>query len=173
MPSGPKVADPSLIIIGKVLAPHGVRGEVRVAVLTDFPERFNTMKKVLLEDGRVLDVEFCRSHRQQFLIKFQGYDDRNNADGLRGKLLQVKRDDVWQLPPGHYYVFDIIGLKVFDDAGVLLGVVKDVLATGSNDVYIVEQADKPPLLIPALKDVVQKIDVPGGQMIVKLQEEWN
>jgi len=85
----------------------------------------------------------------------------------------VAKKDVVKLPEGHYFIFDIIGLSVFDEAGACLGAITDVLNTGSNDVYITEQEGKKPLLIPAIKDVVKTIDVPGGRIIVKLQEEWD
>jgi len=84
----------------------------------------------------------------------------------------VGRADLVKLPEGHYFTFDIIGLKVYDEAGAYLGTVTDVLVTGANDVYIAEQEGKPPILIPALKDVVRAIDIPGGRMTVRLQEEW-
>jgi 16S rRNA processing protein RimM len=164
--------DDSLIIIGKIVAPHGVRGDVRVIPLTDFPERFYKLKSVLLDDGKKLNVSDARAYNQQILLKFQGLDDRTAVDPLKGKLIQVTKKDLVKLPEGHYFIFDIVGLKVYDEAGVFLGAVTDVLSTGSNDVYITEQEGHKPLLIPAIKDVVKTIDVPGGRMIVKIQEEW-
>jgi 16S rRNA processing protein RimM len=164
--------DDSLIIIGKIVAPHGVRGDVRVVPLTDFPDRFHQLKKVLLDDGTTLAVKDVRAYQQQFLLKFEGFDDRTAVDPLKGKLLKVTKDQLVKLPEGHYFIFDIIGLDVFDEAGAPLGRVTDVLATGSNDVYITEKEGAKPLLIPAIKDVVKLIDVPARRMIVKIQEEW-
>ncbi len=166
------MGDDSLIIIGKIVAPHGVRGDVRVFPLTDFPDRFFQLKKVLLDDGKTLAVKDVRAYQQQFLLKFEGFDDRTAIEPLKGKLLKVTKDQLVKLPEGHYFIFDIIGLNVFDEAGAPLGRVADVLATGSNDVYIAEKEGAKPLLIPAIKDVVKLIDVPGGRMIVKIQEEW-
>ncbi len=162
----------TLIAIGKAVAPHGVRGDVRVIPLTDYPERFQKTGEVRLEDGRVLAVESAKYHKQFVLLKFRGLDDRDAVEFLRGKLLMVGRDHLVKLPAGHYYIFDIVGLKVYDEAGGYLGTVGDVLATGANDVYIVDQEGRQPLLIPALKEVVREIDVPGGRMTVRLQEEW-
>ncbi|MDR3563837.1 MAG: ribosome maturation factor RimM [Negativicutes bacterium] len=166
------MTDASLIIIGKIVAPHGVRGDVRVTPLTDFPERFHQLKKVQLDDGRVLQVAEVRTNNRQFIVKFTGLDDRTTVEALKGKLLKVTREELVKLPEGHFYIFDIIGLQVYDEAGVCLGAVTDVLSTGSNDVYITEQEGQKPLLIPAIKDVVKTIDMAGGRMIVKLQEEW-
>lgn len=160
----------NMIVIGKIGAPQGVRGEVRVTPLTDFPERFRELKTALLDDGTSLPIESVRYHQQFVLLKFRGMDNRNDIEHLRGKLIKVERKDLVQLPAGHYYIFDIVGLEVYTEEDEYLGKVTDVLETGSNDVYIVEQKDKQPLLIPALKSVVLQIDIPSGKMIVKLQE---
>jgi len=160
-----------LITVGKIVAPHGVRGDVRIVPLTDFPDRFYDLKTVLVEDVGQLKIEAVRQHKKFILIKFAERDSVSAAQLLRGKLLKIKREDVVKLPEGQYYIFDIIGLNVFTEEGTLLGSITDVLQPGSNDVYVVEQHDKKELLIPAIKEVVKKIDIEGKQMIVKLQEE--
>jgi len=160
-----------MIVIGKIGAPQGIRGEVRLIPLTDFPERFKTLKTALLDDGTSLQVESVRYHQQFVLLKFKGLDDRNAIEHLKNKLIQIERKDLIPLPEGHFHVFDIIGLTVYNEQEECLGKISDVLQTGSNDVYIVEQKDKQPLLIPGLKTVVLNIDVANGKMIVKLQEE--
>lgn len=161
-----------MIKIGQIVAPQGVRGEVRVLPLTDFPERFKSLKVARLDDGTSLQVESVRYHQQFVLVKFVGLDNRNLVEHLRNKLIEIERKDLMPLPEGHYHVFDIIGLSVYNEQDEFLGKISDILQTGSNDVYMVEQQDKQPLLIPGLKSVVLKIDIPGGKMIVKLQEEW-
>lgn len=164
--------DTNLVVIGQIVAPHGVRGELRIIPLTDFPDRFSKLKKVLLADGTSLHVEGARNHKQFVLLKFRGISTMDEANLLRGKLIHVDRDNLVPLPEGHYYQFEIIGLKVNTETGEYLGKVTDILATGSNDVYVVEQDGQKPVLVPALKDVVLNIDTKNGQMIVKLQEEW-
>jgi len=148
-----------LIVIGKIVAPHGVRGDVRVTPLTDFPDRFLSMKSVLVGGKRVLSIEAARYHKQLLLLKFRGFDDRNAVEELRGQLLQVDRKDVVPLQEGAFYVFDIIGMDVYATDGQLLGKVDDVIETGSNDVYVVERKDNRPLLVPALKTIVTTVDV--------------
>lgn len=162
----------NIIVIGKIGAPQGVRGEVRIIPLTDFPERFKNMKTVILDDGTSLQVESVRYHQQFVLLKFVGLNDRTGIESLRNKLIKIDRKDLMPLPAGHYHIFDIIGLTVYNEQEECLGKISDVLQTGSNDVYIVEQKDKQPLLIPGLKTVVLTIDIAAGKMIVKLQEEW-
>lgn len=162
----------NLIVIGQIVAPHGVRGELRVTPLTDFPDRFTKLKSVLLNDGSSLQIEGVRNHKQFILLKFRGINTMDEANLMRGKLIHVDRKDLVPLPEGHYYQFEIIGLQVYAETGEYLGKVTDILSTGSNDVYVVEQEGNKPVLIPALKEVVLKIDTKGGQMTVKLQEEW-
>lgn len=162
------------VTIGKIVAPHGVRGDVRVIPLTDFPDRFSKLKDVLLDDGQILTVQQAKFHKQFVLLKFSGVDDMNAAEKLRGKKIQVRREDAAVLPEGNYYIFDIIGLKVYTADDEYLGTVTDVLQTGSNDVYVTERPEEDqPLLIPALKKVVSNIDIKAGRMTVKLQEEWD
>lgn len=161
-----------MISIGKIVAPHGVRGDVRVIPLTDFPERFQILKKVYTDNGILLDVEHAKQHKQFILLKLRGYNSINDVEKLRNRILQVERKDAFPLPEGHYYQFDIIGLAVQTVDGEHLGIVTDILETGSNDVYVTEKEDGKPLLIPAIKDVVKTIDLKAGIMVVKLQEEW-
>lgn len=165
--------DVKLVAIGKIVAPHGVRGDVRVVPLTDFPERFCELDSILLEDGRNIEVENAHFHKQFILLKLRGINTRNDIDFLRGKLIYVKKEDLVPLPTGHYYQFEIIGLDVYTVQEQYIGKVTDILSTGSNDVYIAEKEGQKPVLIPALKDVVRKIDLDGGKMIVELQEEWD
>lgn len=162
----------SLITIGKIVAPHGVRGDVRVVPLTDFPERFKKLKSVFLDDNTMLDIQGVKYHKQFVLLKFRGLDSINDIEYLRGKSLRIQRKDVPPLPEGQYYQFDIIGLNVYTEEEEFLGTINDILETGSNDVYVVELDEKKQILIPALKEVVKNIDISSGKMIVKLQEEW-
>ncbi|CUH95624.1 hypothetical protein P22_1698 [Propionispora sp. 2/2-37] len=159
-----------LISIGKIVAPHGVRGDVRVLPLTDFPDRFEKLAKVRLDDGRCFSVTGMKYHKKFILLKFRGIESMNDAEPLRGKLIQVTTDELVVLPEGHYYHFQIIGLRVYNEAAEYLGDVTDILETGSNDVYVAEQKGQRPILIPALKKVVREIDIPGGKMIVRLPE---
>src|SRR5690554_4604612 len=107
--------------------------------------------------------------RSLVLVKLEGLDDRDSAQALRGALLQVARDAVHPLPPGEYYVFEIVGLAVYDETGRHLGVVADVLETRANDVYVVDRADgQGELLLPAIRDVILRIDLEQGRMDVRL-----
>ena len=165
--------DNDLITIGKIVAPHGVRGDVRILPLTDFPDRFDDLKAAYVDDVGQLKLESARQHKKMILLKFSGFNTMNDAERLRGKLIKIGRQDLVKLPAGQYYIFDIIGLAVVTEDGEHLGCITDVLQPGSNDVYVVEQQGKQDLLIPAIKEVVKKIDIAGKQIIVKLQEEMD
>ena len=158
------------ITIGKVGGPHGIRGDMRIIPLTDFPERFQDMKEVMVGD-ELLHIEHCAYHKQFVLLRFREYSVREDAMRLTGKLLTISREQAVPLNEGEYYTFDIIGLTVFDPEGNELGVVENVLRPGSNDVYQARRKDGSELLIPALKAVVKVIDVKGGRMVVDMPEE--
>lgn len=155
------------IAIGRIVAPHGVRGELRVAVLTEFPERFLDMKRVLVEGKGEMTVTGVRTHQDIILMTLAEVKDRDAASALRGRLLQVTRAELMPLPEGQFYVFDLVGVKVFDEAGQELGVLEEVLQPGANDVYLIRRTDGSELLLPALRSVVLTVDMPGRRMVVK------
>ena len=162
----------NLIVIGKIGAPHGIRGEVRIIPLTDFPDRFDALKKVYLDETTTLEITAVKHNKQFVIMKFKGLDDREALVPLNGKLIQVKRADVPPLAEGEYYTFDILGLDVYDENNEHLGQIKEILKTGSNDVYVVGQkGDAKQLLVPALKKVVTEIDLAAKRMSVILPEE--
>ena len=158
------------VIIGKVGAPHGIRGELRIHPLTDFAERFDGLKEVMVGDES-LHVESLKHHRQILLMKFREYPTREDAARLTGRFLTVDRGEAAPLAEGEYYTFDILGLEVFSLEGTRLGAVRNVLRTGSNDVYVVCDENGGETLVPALKKVVKEIDVAGGRMVVDMMKE--
>ena len=164
----PSVPD-GRIVIGRVGAAHGIHGDLRVIPLTDFPERFTALREVMVGD-ELLHVAHVKPQGKNFLMRFREYTVREEAQRLTGRLLTVAREEAAPLDEGEYYVFDIIGLTVYDEEDNELGSVENVLRTGSNDVYAVRSEDGRELLIPALRAVVQSIDVPSGRMTVRLPE---
>ena len=164
----PSVPD-GRIVIGRVGAAHGIHGDLRVIPLTDFPERFSALREVMVGD-ELLHVAHVKPQGKNFLMRFREYAVREEAQRLTGRLLTVAREEAAPLDEGEYYVFDIVGLTVYDEEDNELGSVENVLRTGSNDVYAVRSEDGRELLIPALRAVVQSIDVPSGRMTVRLPE---
>ncbi len=163
-----------LLTIGQVTAPWGNKGEVKVFPLTDFPDRFTDLETVFwVRDQRQLKlvIERTRKHKDMLLMKIAGVDSINDAEGLRQGYLCIPKEQRQSLPEGHYYLYEIVGLSVQTVAGECLGTVKDILRTGSNDVYVIQRdGNGQDLLLPALKSVVLNIDTAAGTMTVEVPE---
>lgn len=165
---GKEPAPPEFLIVGHIIAPWGIRGEVKVEVITDFPERFTPGRCVYL-DGSPIQIENCRPHKQHLLVKLATIDSVEAAEKLRGRDLTIPRSELRPLPEGLYYAFQIIGLKVVTTEGETLGRVTDIMTTASNDVYIVE-GRRGEILIPAIEDVVKSIDLRRGKIVIEAIE---
>lgn len=164
------MAELDLFTIGQIVAPHGVRGDVRIYPDTDFPKRFLKMKYGYI-NGKKYEVESARLHKRVVLMKFVGVDDRNAAELLVKKDLQVPREDLVPLKKGQHYIYDILSSAVYDLQGHELGKLTDVLRTGSNDVYVVTADDGRETLLAAIPDVIKSIDE-GEKKIVVDPPEW-
>lgn len=154
------------ITVGKVVAPFGVKGELKVVVLTDHPERFDRGSEMALETAkgrRNVKITGSRPQAGGILLKLEGVDTRDAAEELRNAEFVIDRDEVARLEEGSFYVFDIIGLRVVTDDGRELGEVTEVLQSGANDVYITSSG----VCIPALKDVVFKVDLENRVIVVR------
>jgi 16S rRNA processing protein RimM len=156
------------VTIGRILRPHGVCGEVRVLPLTEFPERFLSLQKVLVGDrgeNRQYDVKGATLHGKAVLVRLYGVDSIEAAESLRGKDMMVPPSERVNLPPDHYFVYEVLGMQCFKSDGDLVGEVKQVLQTAANDVYVVEGADGVHL-VPGVKAIVKEIDVAARRMVV-------
>jgi 16S rRNA processing protein RimM len=162
---GKEPVPPESLIVGRILAPWGIRGEVKVQVLTDFPERFAPRKVVYL-NTIPLEIERCRPHKQHMVVKLATIDSVEAAEKLRGQDLTIPSSELYPLPAGQYYTFQLIGLKVVTTRGQTLGRITDIMSTASNDVYIVE-GKRGEILIPAIEDVVKSIDLKKGKMVIE------
>jgi 16S rRNA processing protein RimM len=159
---------PTHLVIGRILGPHGIKGEVEVEILTDFPERFDVLETAYLgEELQAVRLEGCRTHGSRALLKLAGYESRDAAAKLCGLLLQVPIEDAVRLEDDEYYIYEIVGLEVTTTEGERLGRVAEVIETGSNDVYVVRDGDQE-ILIPALSDVVTGVDLDAGRIEVRL-----
>lgn len=164
------------VVIGKIVGTHGNRGMVKIFPLTDFPERFIKMDKMTLEnDGKVREytVAQVKQHQKFILVKYDQVVDMTMAESLKGYLVKISREELTPLPEDSFYIFDIIGLKVYSMDNSYIGVVEDIIQTGSNDVYVIndQEKNKKPVLIPALKEVVKEIDIKGGKMVISPLQE--
>ncbi|HOH89038.1 MAG TPA: ribosome maturation factor RimM [Bacillota bacterium] len=158
--------------IGQIINTHGLRGAVKVYPLTDDISRFEKLKEVYVEenDGIVkYKVESVKFLSSTVSVKLKGVDSEEAANKLRGSYIKVDRKSAVKLPKDTYFICDLIDLEVYDEKGLLIGTVKDVLQTGSNDVYVIESSGKD-ILIPALKDIVKKIDLENKKILVEMPE---
>lgn len=157
------------VVIGEICQAHGEDGEVRVLPVTDFPDRFFELTSVYLSgEAAARAVQRVRRHGKFFLLKLAGIKDEAEAAGLRGRRLELPPDRLVPLPAGHYYLWQIVGLRALSTGGRELGVVKEVLSRPAHDVYVVEKPGGGELLVPATRQVVVAIDLDQGQMTVKL-----
>lgn len=161
--------DKDQVSVGEIINTQGIKGELRVWPLTDFPERFAKDGVFVFEKNGVikkLTVEQARPHKKFLVIKFKEVPDMNAAEELIGGVLKVVKGELVQLPENTYYIFEIIGMEVITDEGIVLGKIKEVLQTGSNDVYVVAGESKD-YLIPAIKEIVKQVDRENKQIYIK------
>jgi len=161
---------PTHLVVGRILRPHGMIGEVVAEILTDFPDRFSLLKTVYLGELHTpVTLEGYRMHGRRILLKLAGSDHRDQADRYRGNLIYVPIDDAIPLEEDRYYLYEIVGLETWTTEGEYLGRIEEVIHTGSNDVYVVKDGDRE-VLIPALSDVVLDVDVDAGRIEVRLMK---
>jgi 16S rRNA processing protein RimM len=161
------------LAVGLIVGVHGLRGEVKVELHTDFPERFSTGAIVNLGEELIqAEIASARMHKAHMLVRFAGINRREEAEALRGEWIFIHEDDAKKLDDGAYWIHDLVGLQVRSTEGQICGEIVDVLATGANDVYLV-RTQAPfnrgrDLLLPAIADVVQSVDIDAGEMVVVL-----
>jgi len=163
------------LAVGHIIGVHGLHGELKVELYTDFPERFAAGVKIFLgSELEEVTIRQVRPHKGHLLLMLNGIDERTAAEALRGLWLFVDEADAIELEEGEYWIHDIIGLQVETDEGSVLGQVTDVLPTGANDVYIIRPAQgvnrDQEILLPAIADVILAVDVAAGTIQVRVPD---
>jgi 16S rRNA processing protein RimM len=153
------------ITIGRILAPWGVKGKLKVKIETDFPQRFASGAKVYI-DQQPMAIDSAEWHHEKLVVKLNTIDSIAEAQNLRGKTLEIPHSQIQPLAEGQYYYFQMIGLEVWTTRGELLGTISEILNTESTDVYIVRNAQRE-VLIPAIEDIVKSVDLNKGQMVIE------
>ena len=159
--------------VGIITTTHGVGGEVKVFPTTDDPRRFKRLKEVLLDTGkehRNLEIEHVKFFKQFVILKFKGLDSMNDVEKFRQHALLVPRENAVRLGRDEYFIADLEGLQVRDEDGTPIGVLKSVMETGANDVYVIEMNDGRELLLPAIKQCVLEVDVEAGFIRIHILE---
>mgnify|MGYP004630699219 CR=1 FL=1 len=162
-----------LLKVGVITTTHGVRGEVKVYPTTD-PERFPELDYVLLDTGREkrkLEIEKVRFFKNLVILKFKGIDNINDIEMYKQRELWIPREEGQDLEEDEYYIGDLIGMEVYtDDSEERFGVLKDVMETGANEVYIITSENHGEVLLPAIHECILDIDVEAKKMKVHLME---
>ena len=159
------------LVVAQILGPHGVRGDVRIDPRTDVADRF-TKGAVLICDGvGELTVEARRGTPDSPILHFAGVDTREQAAELRSRFLRVARAESRRATEGAYLWADLVGAAVVNEAGEPLGVVRDLIRAGENDVLIVADDAGRERLFPVLESVVRDVDVAAARIVVRPQEE--
>ena len=158
--------------VGVISYTHGIRGEVKVFPTTDDAARFKKLKKVLLDTGKErleLEVQSVKFFKQFVILKFKGIDNINDIEKYKGKSLLVPREDAVPLGDDEYYIADLIGMEVFA-GNARFGVIKDVMETGANEVYIIDSDKHGEVLVPAIRQCILDVDVENKKMQIRLMD---
>ena len=156
-----------LLQVWVITQTHGVRGEVKVFPTTDDAARFKKLKHVMLDTGKEtlpLEIESVKFFKQFVILKFKGFDNINDIERYKRCPLLIERENAVPLEEGEYFIADMIGMKVITDEGENFGILKDVMETGANDVYVIEHPSEGEVLVPAIKECILDVDIENRQM---------
>ena len=170
--------------VGVISSVHGIRGEAKVFITSDDPERFRSLKTVtgrfpksgtVLRPGnagveRILELQSVRFSNGMAICKFRGIGTPEDMQKLRGMELWVDREHAIPLEEGEYYIADLLGLRVVTEEGVELGTVKDIWPTGANHVITVKQKNGNEVLLPYIPDCVKEVRLEEGEILIHLME---
>lgn len=164
-----KQPEPRYLAVGRILRPHGIHGELRVEILTDYPEHLAAVPTLYVgAEHRPYSLSGVRFHQRAMLLTLEGCTTRDDAEALRGSLVEIAVTDAIPLEEDEYYHFQVIGMQVETDAGAVLGHIVDVFtAPGANDVFVVH-GPQGEILLPVIEDVILKLDVKAGRVLVHM-----
>jgi 16S rRNA processing protein RimM len=161
--------EPVFVVIGKFRKPHGIRGEVRMTVLTDFPELIEQGRKIYVgQNYQQYTIKSIRWHGGDLLVALEELPDRTAVEIFRNIMVHMKSEDMPAPPEGEFYIHQLVDLEVVTDEGENLGRIKEIILTGANDVYLVGTPAGKEILLPAIDDVVLNIDLEERTMLVHI-----
>ncbi|HVN53886.1 MAG TPA: ribosome maturation factor RimM [Anaerolineaceae bacterium] len=167
----PRQGEPVFLVVGRLRRPHGVKGEIILELITDFPQRLRKGITIYVGDDHLpLEIASRRVHPPCLLLSFREYPDRDSVGELRNELVYVRADQLPSLPEGEYYHHQLIGLEAVTEDETALGVLEEILETGAADVYLVRTPEGKELLFPALEEVIRGIDLEKKQITIRPQE---
>ena len=155
--------------IGHISNTHGLKGEVKVRPYTAKMKDYEKLKNILIDfNGNLKEytIESVRYQKDVVLLKLKGIDIIEDAEKIKGKSIKIPREFAKELEEDEYFIADLIGCEVYQDE--LLGVVEDIFTAGASDVYVIKRKNKKDLLLPALADVIKKVDVENKKIFVEV-----
>lgn len=160
------------ILIGKIVNIHGIKGEVKVYPYTDDIHNLSKIKEFYLDNNgkEKYIVESARVHKNMLIVKIKDLSDPDEALRLKNKDIFIPKKNLEKLDEGTYYVFELIGLEVLDMDGNKIGTLNDVQNCSANDVYEIVTLDNKKIYLPAIKDVIKKVDIAGRKMYVEIMK---
>lgn len=158
-----------ILELGKVVNTHGIRGEIKIQPWCDDPEIFDTLDYIYI-GGERYEIRRSRFHKNCIIAQVNGVNNINEAELMRNKIVTIEREALGELPEGTYYIADLEGLEVRTADGKILGNIKEVIRTGSNDVYVLDNDEKKPILIPVIEQVVKEVNIDDGYVEVELMK---
>lgn len=165
----PDSGEPVYLSVGVLRRPHGLRGEMLMEVLTDFPQRLKPGEDLFVgPNHKLMTLASVRGHNDGLLVRFDSVETPEEAGKYRGNGIFVRAEDRPPLPEGEFYHHEVIGLRVVNEDDEELGILSEILLTGANEVYIVKRPDGHDLLLPAIEEVILKIDPEAGLVRVRL-----
>ncbi|MCD6310636.1 MAG: 16S rRNA processing protein RimM [Candidatus Eremiobacteraeota bacterium] len=174
---GDKRTGNTTVRIARLVKPHGIKGEIRALLDTDFPERLKKGLEVIVtfpgSDKKPVKtrIRASRPFKKGIIISLAGIDDRNSAEELRGAYLEIPEEDIHPQAEGSFYIHQLMGLRVKSLQGNYLGIIEEVIRTPANDVYVSRLREKE-FLIPALRKVVKSVNLSAGIMLVDQDGSW-
>jgi 16S rRNA processing protein RimM len=161
--------EPVFVIIGKFRKPHGIRGEIRMSVVTNFPELIKEGQSIFVgHKYQAYTIKSLRWHGEDLLVSLEDMPDRTAVEIFRNVMVYLKSDEMPPPPEGEFYLHQLVGLDVITDQEEHLGKLKEVLLTGANDVYLVETPEGKEILLPAIQEVILDVNLDEKEMLVHI-----
>lgn len=158
-------SQPEYITIGTVGSPWGLRGHFKVEIETDFPRRFSVSSLVYI-GGKPAVIREAEWQGRRPVIRIDGVDSEEDAGNLAGQPVEIHRTQLYELPEGVYYHFQLAGLSVKTTGGKLLGEITDILTVSGADIYVIT-GQNGEILIPAVDDIVKSVNLEEGYMVIE------
>ena len=159
--------------VGVITSSHGIKGEVKVYPTTDDNDRFKTLKKCYLSNGREtfeVNCTSCKFLKNMVILKFKEYDNINDIERFKNYDILVDREDAVPLLDGEFFICDVLDADVYDQNDKHIGTLDDVLETPANNVFVVKKDDGGEILIPVVADFVYDVDTENKRVKVKTFE---